>query len=124
MAFATGLQTMMIRELADQIQAHIVTRQGSPEAPVERIYAGDRISDMLGQTSDRTLVVTNLVGVSLMRVAELADIPAICLVNGREPEALMKQGAERHGIVLCVSPFDMFETCGRLYRAMNGGNAG
>jgi hypothetical protein len=69
-------------------------------------------------------VVTNLVGVSLMRVAELADIPAICLLNGREPEPPMRQGAERLGIVLFVSPFDMFETCGRLYGAMSGGNAG
>ena len=123
MLFALSVPTMMIRDLAAHLNARIVTQRGSPEAPVDKVYAGDRISDMLGQTSDTTLVVTNLVGSSLMRVAELADIPAICLLNGREPEPLMRQGAERHGIVLFVSPVDMFETCGRLYGALNGGSA-
>ena len=115
---------MVIRKLAEHLSARIATSQGCLEAPIEQVYAGDRISDMLGQTSDRTLVVTNLVGSSLMRVAELADIPAICLLNGKEPEPLTKQGAERLGIALFVSPFDMFETCGRLYGLLNGGHAG
>ena len=114
---------MTIRELAEHINARIVTQGGRPGAAIDRVYAGDRISDMLAQTSDRTLVVTNLVGSSLMRVAELADIPAICLVNGRDPEPLTVEGAERHGIMLFVSPFDMFETCGRLYGVMNDGGA-
>jgi hypothetical protein len=114
---------MMIRELAEHLSARIVTGGGCRETPVERVYAGDRISDLLGQTSDRTLVVTNLVGASLMRVAELADIPAICLLNGREPEQPVKEGAERSGIVVLVSPFDMFETCGRRYRVRNGRSA-
>ena len=112
---------MTIRELAEQIGARIVTRSGRPGASIDRVYAGDRISDMLAQTSDSTLVVTNLVGSSLMRVAELADIPAICLLNGKEPEPPIRESAERHGIALFVSPFDMFETCGRLHRALNAG---
>jgi hypothetical protein len=115
---------MLIRQLAEHINARVTSPVAGVDAAIDRVYAGDRVSDMLNQTSERTMVVTNLVGASLLRVAELADIPAICLLNGREPEPPIRQGAERKGIALLVSPFDMFETCGRLHAALRGGHAG
>ena len=112
---------MVIRELAGQIGARIVTGGDCVEAPIDGVCAGDRISDLLAQASGTSLVVTNLSGTSLLRVAELMDIPAICLVGDTAPEPAMKEAAECQGIVLLVSPQGMFETCGRLYRALKGG---
>jgi len=109
---------MIIKELAESTCVRVSAQSGRLEACVERVYAGDRISDMLEQASDTTLVVTNLMGASLLRVAQLMDIPAVCLVNGKEPDPAMKEAAERQGTALLVSPFDMFETCGRLYAAL------
>jgi len=55
-------------------------------ATVEKIYAGDRVSDLLNEASDRTLLVTNLMSLQMIRVAELMDVPAICFVKRRRPE--------------------------------------
>ena len=51
-------------------------------AQIAKIYAGDRVSDLLDQASDTTLLVTNLMSLQLIRLAELMDVPAVCFVNG------------------------------------------
>ena len=111
---------MELRELAARIGARMIGGDDCPTITIRRVYAGDRISDMLAQESEGTLVVTNLVGTPLLRVAELVDLPAICLVNGTTRAPDIDQPAERHGVVLLISPFDMFGTCGRLFLAMGG----
>lgn len=114
MAMAAGAG-IRLEDLARQIGATILT-PGRPGAVVDRIYAGDRISDLLDQASDRTLLVTNLVGGQLMRVAELMDVPGICLVNGHAPDADTLSRAADHDTLLMVSSAGMFETCGRIYQ--------
>jgi len=108
-----------LEDLARQIGA-TVTTPGRPGAEVDRVYAGDRISDLLDQSSDRTLLVTNLAGGQLMRVAELMDVPGICVTGGRMPDGEMVALARSHGTMLMVSPVGMFETCGRLYSCLAG----
>ncbi|MDD4890720.1 MAG: hypothetical protein PHU85_12415 [Phycisphaerae bacterium] len=108
---------MKLVQLAQRIGAQILT-DVSPELEIEHIYAGDRISDLLNQAHDRGLLVSNLGGLQLIRVAELMDVPAICLVNGQPPDERTLCAAADHGTALLVSPVSMFETCGRLYRCL------
>ncbi|MFC1597640.1 hypothetical protein ACFL5Q_06870 [Planctomycetota bacterium] len=106
---------MKLSDLIEKIQAKVLTVRPSYDAEVEGIYAGDRISDLLTQGAAGILLVTNLAGVQVLRVVELMDVPALCLLNGIVPEPEVIRAGEEHGAVLLVSPFDMFETCGRLY---------
>jgi len=55
-----------------------------PDHVIDRVYAGDRISDLLAHASRQTLLVTNLSSALLVCAAELMDVPAVCLVGGRE----------------------------------------
>ena len=112
---------MLIRELAERVGARIVAGEDGLDATVTEVCAGDRISDLLAQASSASLVVTNLAGTSLLRTAQLMDVPAICVVGDVEPEQAMNDVAERHGIALLVSPLNMFETCGRLYGVLKDG---
>jgi hypothetical protein len=109
---------MRIEVLAEKIGAKIINPAAGASRPVERVYAGDRMSDLLNQASASTLVVTNLATSQLIRVASLMDLPAICLVNGVIPEPALVAAASESGTALMVSPFDMFETCGRLYECV------
>lgn len=107
---------MRLGELAEKIGGKIITHRdkaGTPE--VDHVYAGDRVSDMLNEASDKTLLVTNLTNAVLVRVAELMDTPGICLLNGNDPEPALLNAAAEHGTAVMVSPVGMFETCGRLY---------
>ncbi len=107
---------MRLADLIQSIQAEFLTVRPSHDTEIERIYAGDRISDLLSQGTERTLLVTNLTGVQILRVAELMEVPALCLLGGIAPEPGLIGAAGSHGTELLVSPFGMFETCGRLYQ--------
>ena len=111
---------MKLEDLAENIGARIITpgRPGGTE--VTRIYAGDRVSDLLNEASDKTLLVSNLASVQMMRVAELMDVPGICFVNGVEPEPEVVALARTNGTLLLVSPAGVFETCGLIYNHLDG----
>jgi redox-sensing transcriptional repressor len=111
---------MKLEDLALKIGAQIVT-PGKPEGTeVAKIYAGDRVSDLLNEASDKTLLVSNLASVQMLRVAELMDVPGICFVNGIEPDAEMVKMAQDNRTLLMVSPAGVFETCGLIYRSVSG----
>jgi hypothetical protein len=102
----------------------VVAEGHPPGRPVDRVYAGDRISDLLTHASPRTLLVTNLPSALVACVAELMDVPAICLVGGQAitPEIIAK--AKAQGMFLMVSSADLYETCGRVHRCWNDSGPG
>ena len=105
---------MKIAELARSIGAKVLNPQIC-NGEVEHVYAGDRVSDLLDHASGNALLVSNLTSEQLIRIAELMDVPGICLVNGHQPgEADLKVMSE-HGAAVLVSPVGLFETCGRVY---------
>ncbi len=108
---------MVLKEIADRINARLVSDDGNRE--ILEVYAGDRISDLIEQATPHTLLVTNIANAQLIRVAELMDVPGICLVNGAQPAAELVTAAEASGTAIIVSPAGLFETCGRLYRALH-----
>jgi len=110
---------MNLTDLAREIGAHVAAG-GRPNCrAVDRVYAGDRISDLLTHASHTTLLVTNLSSALLVCVAELMDVPAICLVGGQNPAPEIIAAARSRGMFLMVSPVDLFETCGRVHRCWN-----
>ncbi len=108
---------MILADLAAKIGATVLV-PAAAQGPVTQVYAGDRISDLLNHAHDGTLLVSNLPGVQLVRLAELMDLPGLCLVNGVAPDAGIVAAARSHGTGLMVSPAGMFETCGRIYRCL------
>jgi hypothetical protein len=109
---------MLIGLIAKEIGADLMT--DSPGGPVEihRVHASDRISDLLKEVDDNTLLVTNLSHPMLMRPIELMDAAAVCLLNGVVPDPGLVDAAKAHGAAVMVSPYGMYETCGRLYRLL------
>ncbi len=111
---------MKLEDLATNIGATVVTPGKPGGTSVAKIYAGDRVSDLLNEASDKTLLVSNLASVQMLRVAELMDVPGICFVNGVEPDVEMIQLARDNDTLLMVSPQGVFETCGLIYQALDG----
>jgi redox-sensing transcriptional repressor len=110
---------MKLEDLANDIGARIIT-PGRPEGTeIAKIYAGDRVSDLLNEASDQTLLVSNLASVQMLRVAELMDVPGICFVNDVEPDQDVVDLARQNGTLLLVSPLGVFETCGLIYQVLS-----
>jgi redox-sensing transcriptional repressor len=110
---------MKLDELARRIGAKVLT-PGPADAQITRIYAGDRVSDLLNEASSKTLLVTNLANLQMLRVAELMEVPGICFVDGVEPDQEVVELASRNHTMLVVSPAGVFETCGLIYQFLAG----
>jgi predicted transcriptional regulator len=110
---------MNLECLVEKFGGSILTNGNSPKVDIERIYAGDRISDLLNQANQNTLLVSNLASQQLLRMVHLMEAAGLCLVNGMHPDDEMIELANQNNTTLIVSPYDMFETCGRIYRCMS-----
>jgi redox-sensing transcriptional repressor len=109
---------MKMQELAMKIGALILTTGDSAQRTVTKIYAGDRVSDLLNEASDQTLLVTNLVNLQMVRMAELMEVPGICFVDGIDPGREVIDLANQNNTLLMVSPLGVFETCGLIYQLL------
>jgi redox-sensing transcriptional repressor len=109
---------MKLRELAQETNSLVLTTGPAGERTVTKIYAGDRVSDLLNEASDKTLLVTNLVNPQMVRVAELMEVPGICFVDGVDPGREIVDLANKNGTLLMVSPLGVFETCGLIYQLL------
>lgn len=109
---------MKLDRLAQEIGAQVVAKPRTGVAGIEQVYAGDRVSDLLNHATSATLLVSNLGGGQLVRLAQLMGVPGLCLVNGMVPDPAVVEWAREHHTLLMVSPAAMFETCGRLYEAL------
>ena len=111
---------MKLEELASKIGARVVTPGRERVTEITHIYAGDRVSDLLNQASDKTLLVSNLASLQMIRIAELMDVPGICFVNDISPDDEIVAQAKRNGTMIVVSPIGVFETCGLIYQTLAG----
>ena len=112
---------MKLHELAKAIGAEVLTLGQETTVETDQIYAGDRISDLLNAAGENVLLISNLASTQLVRVAELMDVPGICLVACQQPDSAMIRAAQEHGTLVMVSPAGLFETCSRVYLALTGG---
>jgi redox-sensing transcriptional repressor len=113
---------MKLDDLAGRIGATVLT-PGPPDARITRIYAGDRVSDLLNEASSTTLLVTNLANLQMLRVAELMEVPGVCFVEGVTPDKDVVDLASTNHTMLLVSPAGVFETCGLIYSLLAGSGA-
>jgi hypothetical protein len=113
---------MRLDDLARRIGATVLT-PGPEDAKITRIYAGDRVSDLLNEASSTTLLVTNLANLQMLRVAELMEVPGVCFVEGVEPDRGVVELASANRTMLMVSPVGVFETCGLIYQLLSGTRA-
>ena len=113
--------SMTLEEITRQIGARLQQQGRDAQAEITKACAADRMSTLLAQATDVTLLITSLANTQLAHVAELMDCPALCLVDGVEPDADLLAAASRGGSAVLVSPYGMFETSGRLYRCLYGG---
>jgi len=94
---------MKLKELAHGIEARLHPGSGNGDSEIARIYAGDTMSGLIAHAAAGTLIVTSLNNAQLARIAELMDLPGICLVNGVSPGPELTEAARAAGTSIIVS---------------------
>ena len=114
---------MRIEELARAIEARVIVPCGR-ERSITSVYGAETMSDLIANAGPGMLLVTSLNNPQLMRVADLMDVPGICLVDGCAPVSEILSSAELSDTALLVSPFGLRETCARASDCLEGGRRG
>jgi redox-sensing transcriptional repressor len=110
---------LSLADMANRIGARIIVTGDKCKTNVTKIYAGDRVSDLLHEASEKTLLVTKLANLQMVRVAELIDVPGICFVDDTDPSDEIVELAKTNGTLLMVSPLGIFETCGLIFQNLS-----
>jgi hypothetical protein len=97
--------------------ARALTEQAGKTLEVRGAICSDSMSDVLCFSTSGSLLLTGITNPQAVRTAEVADIPAVCFVQGKQPAAETVALAREKGILLLSTPLSSYESCGRLYAA-------
>jgi predicted transcriptional regulator len=110
---------MKLSEIINLLKADVlVGNDAVGDIDVDHCFSADLMSDVLGRAHANGILVTGVTNPQAIRTADIADIKAVCLVRGKQPEAETVALAKRKAIPLFITKLTMFEACGILY--MNG----
>jgi predicted transcriptional regulator len=107
---------MNLREIVELLHADILVGNNLVDAiDVDRCYGADLMSDVLGRSYASGILITGITNPQAVRTADIADIQAICVVRGKQPEAETIALAKQKDMPLFITKLGMFEACGILY---------
>ena len=113
---------MTIREVARILDASVLCGEADLDMEVATACGSDLMSDVLAFVKDRTVLITGLTNIHVMRTAEMLDIRCIVFARGKTPPEDVLDEAKELGIVVLSTKHTTYTTCGLLYQAGIRGN--
>ena len=104
-----------LNQVCSKLNAKILLGEDQMDREVASACGADLMSDVLTFTKRKTLLLTGLTNIQVVRTAELSDLCAIVFVRGKRPGQDIVDAANSNGIPLLVTCYTLFEACGRLY---------
>ena len=106
---------MNLADLATFIDGTLIGPAGAAAQEVRGGYASDLLSDVMANAQEGDAWVTMQRHVNTVAVAQLKNLAAIVIVNGRQPESDMAARAAEHDVAVVTTPLAAFDAAGRLY---------
>ena len=106
---------MNVAEAAQSIEGTVMAGSSAVEREIQGGYASDLLSDVMGNSREGDIWVTMQNHVNVVAVAQLINLSAIVLVNGRKPEPDTVVRADEIGIPIISTPLQAFDTIGILF---------
>jgi predicted transcriptional regulator len=107
---------MNIREIVALLEANAIAGGDHlEEFNVENCFSADLMSDVLAKSHFNGILLTGLTNIQVIRTADIADIRAVFIVRGKNPEQPAVDLARKKGILLFSTKKSLFEASGILY---------
>lgn len=108
---------MKISEIAQLVDAKVLSGKDKLGMDVLQGFASDLMSDVLTLTTNDVVLITGLANLQAVRTAEMSDIPVVLFVRNKKIGGDIIDLAEELGLVILKTEYSMFKTAGRLYQA-------
>ena len=99
---------MTVSEIAQRLSA---TTLVETEINTDGVYVGDFLSRVMGKAPSRCVWLTVMTNVNVAGVATLAEIGAVVLCEGVEPDANLVERCKTENIALLKSPLAVYDAC-------------
>ena len=113
---------MSLAHIKNVLEAEVLCGHDYLDREIEMVYASDLMSDVLAFVKSGSFLLTGLTNSQVIRTAEMAEISAVCFVNGKTPPSETISLANEKKIPLIVTKSFMYECCGRLHEKGLGGD--
>ena len=113
---------MNLNEIKEILQADVLSGEEYLSLEIGVVYAADLMSNVLAFVNSGALLLTGLTNAQVVRTAEMAEISAVCFVNGKRPDKETIELASGKDVCLMATELSMYECCGRLHRKGLPGN--
>lgn len=108
---------MTLSEIIGRFGFTVLAPPANGELNVERGYASDLLSDVIGNADKDAIWVTMQMHTNIIAVAALKDVAAIVIVSHHRPADETIAIAGQKGVCVLGTGMTAFEVCGRLYAA-------
>ena len=106
---------MIIKDLAQYLDAEVLFGEHLIENSVESACGSDLMSDVLAFVKEKTVLITGLVNTHVIRTAEMLDITCIVFSRGKVPGTDVIAMAADLDIAVLTTKHTMYVACGILY---------
>ena len=114
---------MTIQEVIRILDARVLCGEDNLEQEVHTACGSDLMSDVLAFVKDKTILITGLTNIHVIRTAEMLDIHCIVFARGKVPGEDVLEEAKELDMVVLTTKHTTFTTCGLLYTAGIRGNS-
>lgn len=108
---------LTLRRICEVLEGRIICCEDRADQQVTNACGCDLMSDVLAFTHSGSVLLTGLMNLQVIRTAEMLDLKAVVFVRDKVPEDSMIEMAKSLGLVIILSPYPLYESCGRLYKA-------
>lgn len=110
---------MKLEEVKELLSARVLCGECMLDKDVEHFYASDLMSDILATVKESGILITAMVQPQVVRTTQMLDLIGIIFVNGKVPPEETLSLARCNEILIMTTKYSMFETCGKIYLALN-----
>lgn len=108
---------MNIQDIVTVLEARVLCGGGRLQQPVHSACCSDLMSDVLAFVNEKTVLLTGLTNMHVIRTAEILDLKCVIFARGKIPTADILERAEQLGLVVLCCAKTMFTAAGLLYAA-------
>ena len=106
---------MTLDRIKELLDAKLLTKMHEANLNCRFACSSDLMSDVLAFSKDKSILLTGLINIQVVRTADMMDIKVIIFVRGKEPSKDIIDIAEAREIVILSTKYSLFEASGRLY---------
>ena len=111
---------MNLKDIAEKLNLKVIS--GEIDKDVNAGYSSDLLSDVIANAQKDNIWITLQTHINIVAVANLKELAAIILVNGRQPEEAALMKAKQENVPILITELPTFEIVGKLYELGIHGN--